>query len=112
MDSWRCLSEMGILFVFPILQVFKQANAFLQSPDGPATPETSSSTSQIGAADGAIEAVGQGGKESVLGARLESAAVVGGGAGEGALPLPTVDLDLLDQEVGLGHIFQIQPSKL
>ncbi len=86
-----------------ILQVFKKANAFLQSPDGPATPETSSSNRQIGSADGAIEAVGHGRKESVLGAMPGSVAAVVGGAGGGGLPLPTVDLDVLDQEVSSGQ---------
>lgn len=93
--------------------MFKQANAFLQSRDGPATPDITGSTPPRGAA---TEIAEQHKKENNLVETLgpsSSAAVGGGGVG---FPLPTVDsatvclvgaapctvdLDLLDQEVSM-----------
>lgn len=97
--------------------MFKQANAFLRSRDGPTTPENAGLTGQAGATT--TEATSQERKGSVLGEmRGPSAGAAVGGAGgaggAGGLPLPTVDsgtvclagatpaavdLDLLDQEV-------------
>lgn len=114
-------------FFHPTKQVFKQANAFLRSRDGPTptTPENAGLTGQTGA--GATEATGPERKESVLGELLGPSAVVavggaGGSGGAGGLPLPTVDsatvclvgttpstvdLDLLDQEVrGIRMIYR------
>lgn len=99
----RVVANTGMLLVFPTEQVFKQANAFLRSLNGPSTPETTTSTRQNGA-HGAADAIGQGRKESVLGAIPGPSGVVGGGgggSGGGGLSLPTLDLDLLDQEVGI-----------
>lgn len=90
--------------------MFKQANAFLRSRDGPTTPEHAGLTGQPGAA-AATEATCQERKESVLGELRNPSA---GAGGVGGLPLPTVDsgsvclagatpsavdLDLLHQEV-------------
>lgn len=93
--------------------MFMQANAFLQSRDGPATPDIAGSTPPRGAA---TKVADPDKKESnpVEALGLSSSTAVGGG-GVG-FPLPTVDsatvclvgaapctvdLDLLDQEVSV-----------
>eukprot|EP00903_Cladosiphon_okamuranus_P018781 g17278.t1 len=99
-----------------VKQVFEQATAFLRSQDvvGSTTPEDFRLTTQTAAAT--TEPVVQERKGSVLGELRGASAggVVGGAAGAGGLPLPTVDsatvclanatpsavnLDLLDQEL-------------
>ncbi|CAM9290874.1 unnamed protein product [Ectocarpus sp. 12 AP-2014] len=94
-----------------VKKMFKQANAFLQSRDGPATPDIAGSTPPRGAA---TKVADPDKKESNTVETLglsSSTAVGGGGVG---FPLPTVDsatvclvgaapctvnLDLLDQEL-------------
>ncbi|CAM9952045.1 unnamed protein product, partial [Ectocarpus sp. 13 AM-2016] len=72
-----------------VKKMFKQANAFLQSRDGPATPDIAGSTPPRGAATEVADADK---KESnaveALGLSSSSTAVGGGGVGS---PLPTVD---------------------
>lgn len=107
-------------------QSFKEANAFLQSRDGLTTPENSGSTrhSEISAIaeTAAVAPSGPETEEKKHGERAVPAgsstpstpSAAGGGVGlppaavdssavclVGATPSPAVDLDLLDQEVGV-----------
>ncbi|CAB1119143.1 unnamed protein product [Ectocarpus sp. CCAP 1310/34] len=94
-----------------VKRIFKQANAFLQSRDGPATPDIAGSTPPRGAVTKVADPDKKEGNP-VEALRLSSSTALGGG-GVG-FPLPTVDsatvclvgaapctvdLDLLDQEL-------------
>ncbi|CAM9798767.1 unnamed protein product, partial [Scytosiphon promiscuus] len=94
-----------------VKKAFKQANAYLQSRDGPSTPESASSTHQSGisaiAETAAVAPPGrdidskQNGERGMLGGPSSSLATVDFGAARlaGGTPAPAVDLDLLDQEL-------------
>ncbi|CAN0372534.1 unnamed protein product, partial [Ectocarpus sp. 8 AP-2014] len=94
-----------------VKKMFKQANAFLQSRDGPATPDIAGSTPPRGAATKVADLDKKISNPAEALGLSSSTAVGGGGVG---FPLPTVDsatvclvgaapctvdLDLLDQEL-------------
>lgn len=97
--------------------MFKQANAFLQSRDDPATPDIAGSKPPRGAA---TEVTDPNKKESDPVGTLGLSSPAGGGGGGVGFPLPTVDsatvclvgaapctvdLDLLDQEVSMSGFY-------